>query len=99
MWVFEADKSKALGLVCVLVSDHLGLHEGGEMAERPCQYFISDIITQVTTEYPEITCSDTIALSQRVTNCAQTEFGASLLLNILRCTVYGKTFEGENFHV
>lgn len=34
VWVFEADKSEALGFMCVLVPDHLGLHEGGEMTER-----------------------------------------------------------------
>lgn len=54
--ILEADETKSLGFVCVLISDHLGLHEGGVMAECPSQYFISHIITQITTEYAEITC-------------------------------------------
>jgi len=54
MRVFEADKTKPFSFVCMLVSYHLRLHEGWKMAEGSGQYFISHIITQITTEYPEI---------------------------------------------
>lgn len=54
MRIFKADKAKPFSLVCMLVPDHLRLHEGWKMAKGSSQYFISNIITQVTTEYPEI---------------------------------------------
>ena len=59
VWILEADKSEAFGFVGMLVPDHLCLHKGGKMAECPSQHFISNIVTQVTTEYPKIAYNET----------------------------------------
>ena len=81
MWILEAYKSEAFGLVSVLVSDHLGLHEGREVTECPGQHLISDIITQITTEYPKIICNRNIDIIL-FQNCCTIRF----VINISRNT-------------
>ena len=52
--VLETDEAVSLGLLGVLVSDDLGLEEGGEPGEAPSEGVIVYIVSKVTDKYTKI---------------------------------------------